>query len=95
MSWHMSEMRSSPTYQAILAEGRAEGIAQGVALGFSQGRVVEARALLLRLGWAKFGRGPTKKQQAGLDDIADLVRLESLAERLLQTNAWGALLAGR
>jgi predicted transposase YdaD len=83
----MSELRSSVTYQAIVEEGRAEGRTEGRAEGI--------RAALLRLGRVKFGRGPTRKQQAKLDAMTDPARLESLIERAVQVNSWGELLNGR
>jgi predicted transposase YdaD len=76
------DMKSSVTYQAIIEEGRTEGRAQ------------EARAMILRQGRKKFGRGPTKKHQADLDAITDLARLEALGERLLEVSSWGELLNG-
>ena len=50
--------------------------------------------MILRQARKKFGRGPTKKQQAELNAITDLTRLEALGERLLEVNSWGELLNG-
>ena len=58
-----------------------------------EGRVEESRAIMLRQGKKKFGRLPTKKQQAELDTINDPARLQALSERLLDVNTWGELLA--
>ncbi|HUY31947.1 MAG TPA: hypothetical protein VMV69_04140 [Pirellulales bacterium] len=45
--------------------------------------------------WArqKFGKAPTKRHQKVLEAIADLARLEDLAERLLHVDSWGELLS--
>jgi len=67
-----------------LEQGRVEGLAQGRA---------ESWAILLRQGKKKFGRPPTKKQQAELDATNDPARLQALSERLLDVNTWGELLA--
>ncbi len=79
-------MRESTTYQAILAEGRAEGEAQG--------RAEEARRILLRLGRRKFGP-PEARIGAELRRVADLEQLERLADRELVASSWDELLAGR
>ena len=72
-------MRESDTYQAILEEGMAEG------------RVMEARAFLLRLGRKRFGP-PDAKAQAALESVADLSRLEAMADRLDEVSDWEQLL---
>ncbi|MGL6094197.1 MAG: hypothetical protein ACRC7O_00160 [Fimbriiglobus sp.] len=82
-------MKSSVTYQAILAEGRDEGREEGR----EEGRAEEARSLILRQGRKKFGRPPTKRQAAELAAVADRARLEVLAERILDAASWGELLA--
>ena len=78
-------MKSSVTYQAIIQEGRE--------VGREEGRTVEARAIVLRMGRKKLGWPPTMRQQATLDAIAELPRLEALADRLLDANSWAELLA--
>jgi hypothetical protein len=45
------------------------------------------------MGKKKFGRPPTKKQQAELDAINDPARLQALGERVLDVTTWGELLA--
>ena len=70
-------MKTSPFLDEIRAESREEG----------------QLALLLRQGRHEFGAAPTKKQQKALKAIADLRRLETLAERLLDVDSWGELLA--
>jgi hypothetical protein len=58
-----------------------------------QVRADGARSMLLRAGRKKFGRAPTKKQQAELDAITDLERLGELAERVQDVSTWAELLA--
>jgi hypothetical protein len=48
--------------------------------------------VVYRQGRQKFGKAPTRKQQKALDAIADLARLEALAERLLDVSSWDELL---
>jgi predicted transposase YdaD len=74
-------MKESVTYQAIVDEGRAEG------------RITEARAILLRQGQKRFGP-PTAEMRAALEAITSIERLELLAERLLDVESWQELLAG-
>ena len=69
-------MKESSTYQAIVEEGRIE----------------EARKLLLRLGSKQLGR-PTVRTRTALAKITDLDRLEALIERLRSASSWHALLA--
>ena len=73
-------MHESSTYQAILDEGREEGALRA------------ARAMLLRIGRAKFRiAGP--EIEAAVQSINDLDRLERLSERLLTASGWEELLA--
>jgi predicted transposase YdaD len=72
-------MKESSTYQAILSEGEAEG------------RLKEARALLLRVGTRRFGYPPTSVALA-IESIADLDRLEALHEQIVDAASWEALL---
>lgn len=80
-------MKESTTYQAILAEGEAEGKVKGEA----EGRLKEARALLLRVGTRRFGYPPTSVALA-IESIADLARLEVLHEQIVDAPSWEALL---
>jgi predicted transposase YdaD len=86
-------MRESTTYQAILAEGRAEGWAEGEAQGVARGRADEARRIVLRLGRQTLGP-PDTRISAELRRIADLEQLEQLADRVLVASSWDELLAG-
>ena len=70
-------MKESVTYQAIVREGRVE----------------EARAILLRLGRRRFGP-PSPEAEAVLAGITAIERLEALSERLLDVESWEELLAG-
>lgn len=79
-------MRESSTYQAILAEGEARGEARG--------RADEARRIVLRLGRQKFGP-PDARINAALRRIADLERLERLADGVLGASSWDELIAER
>jgi len=74
-------VKDSTTYQKILRDGRAEG------------RIDEARRILLRLGTKRFGE-PEAAARASLDDIRDIDRLEALGERLFdaEVSDWVDLL---
>jgi hypothetical protein len=73
------QMEESVTYQAILQRGMQQGLTQ------------EARAVLLRQGRKKFGP-PTAEQEAAVNAITDLGRLEALTEKLLDVSTWDELL---
>jgi hypothetical protein len=64
-------MRESPTYQAILREGRAEG------------HVTGEQRILLRQGTKRFG-WPEAEMLGALEAIQDIERLESLGARILE-----------
>ena len=74
-------MRDSLTYQAILDEGRVEG------------RVDEARELLVELGTRRFGPldGSTRRS---VEAIGDYARLHALVARLFDAATWDDLLTG-
>jgi hypothetical protein len=78
------EMKESSTYQAIVAEGRAEGL--------SLGAIKEARKFLLKVGRKRFGR-PDEATRAAINAISDVSRLEQLGERMLEVESWTELLA--
>ena len=75
------KMKESTTYQAILREGKAEG------------RLEEAKRLLLRQGHKRFGR-PKVAIKSKIEAIADIVRLEHLSDRILDANSWDELIDG-
>src|SRR6516225_4985664 len=64
-------MKTAPLFDEVRKESREEG------------RMEEARTLVLRQGRQKFRKAATKKQQKALEAITDLGQLETLAERLL------------
>lgn len=76
-------MEESVTHQAILRRGRESGL--------SQGELKAAREILLRLGRRKFQTVPPQVETT-VNAIADLARLESLSERVLDANSWDELL---
>ena len=74
-------MRESTTYQAILREGREEG------------RVAEARRLLLMLGEDRFGE-PDEATRRAVEAIHDVERLERMTKRVYDASItdWEGLL---
>jgi hypothetical protein len=77
-------IEESSTYQAIFRKGELKGKAEG--------KAVEARAILLRLGTKKFG----DPEQRVLDQVAtekDLKRLRDFLDRILDVTTWDDLLA--
>jgi len=76
-------MKESSTYQAIVAEGRAEGLVEGQAK--------EARRLLLILGQDKFGV-PDAATRAAINAITDIKRLEKLIRECQRAGSWQELL---
>jgi Domain of unknown function (DUF4351) len=75
------KMKESTTYQAILREGKAEG------------RLEEAKRILLRQGRKRFGH-PKAAVKSKIDAIADLAQLERLSDRVLDANSWDELIDG-
>lgn len=75
-------MKESSTYQAILAEGRAEGEARG--------RVDEARRLLIKVGSKHLG-SPDARTKAKIEAISDVAQLDQLTERTLEVERWDKL----
>jgi predicted transposase YdaD len=73
-------MKESSTYQAILEEGRSEG------------RIAEARKLLLLQGNARFGP-PDDQARAVLERTSNIEVLEGLFVRLPNVSGWHELLA--
>jgi predicted transposase YdaD len=69
-------MKESTTYQSIMQEGRVE----------------EARRILLRVGQDRFGDPPGPEQQSALDAITDAARLEELVVRAGHVASWSELL---
>jgi predicted transposase YdaD len=75
------KMKESTTYQAILREGKAEG------------RLEEAKRILLRQGRKRFGQ-PKAAVKSKIDAIADLAQLERLSDRVLDATSWDELIDG-
>ena len=80
-------MKESSVYQAALREGMAGGKREGT----QEGRLSEARELLLLQGNARFGK-VDKSTQTALDRISSREQLEQLCLRLLAVNSWQELL---
>jgi predicted transposase YdaD len=72
-------MKESVTYQAIVAEGRAEGA------------VEEAQKALLLAGRTPFGE-PDEATSSAIRSIHDLPRLEEMIARLFEARSWPELL---
>ncbi|MBL8867863.1 MAG: DUF4351 domain-containing protein, partial [Planctomycetia bacterium] len=93
-------MEESSVYQWIvqqgksagLKEGKSLGLQEGKSLGLQEGRMVEARNLVLRQATRRFGE-PAPASIAKLNAIADLNRLESLADKVLVATNWDEFLA--
>lgn len=80
-------MEESTTYQWIVQQGVAKGRNEGR----NEGRTEEAKKLLLRQGTRRFGV-PSSVSVAALNEIADLNRLEQLADRIFDATSWDDLL---
>ncbi len=76
-------MEESATYQAIVAQGRAEGVVLG--------QLQALRAVLLDLGSPRFGE-PDEATRAALEAITEPQRLRELARRLQAVSSWAELL---
>jgi len=79
-------MKESSTYQMILQEGMAEGRSQGL----SQGRLEEARKMLLLAGEGKPGK-PSISATKAIAAIRSPTRLESLVRDIFAANSWDEL----
>jgi len=77
----VQNVRGSSTYQAVLDEGREDG------------RISEARRMLLMLGGDRFGE-PNETIRGALAGILDVERLERMSRQVLDTNIqdWEGLL---
>lgn len=83
----VKRMRESPTFQAILEEGREEGRRQGI----EQGLVRGLRDSLLYFGVRRFGQ-PTPEVVARLELITVLEELKRLQSRTDAVESWKELL---
>ncbi|MBY0524657.1 MAG: hypothetical protein K2R98_14735 [Gemmataceae bacterium] len=78
-------MKESVTYQAIVEEGVAKGVIQG--------RLEEARRILLRLGEHLFSGPAPESTRAQLESITELELLEQLSDRVVRVSSWPELVA--
>ncbi len=89
-------IEESSVYQAILKKGEAQGISKGIAKGeakgITEGRITEAREILLRHGGKKLGT-PGERVEAEIHALSDLERLHELIDRVLDVSTWDELLA--
>jgi hypothetical protein len=88
-------VHESPTYQAILREGRREGLLEGRREGLLEGRQEVARRFPLRHGTRRFGP-PDAAITAAIEAMDDVDHLESLTDRIVDATArdWNDLLRG-
>ncbi len=84
------EMRDSVEWQKIFRSGEAEGRAKGKAEGRAEGKAEGERALLIRLGTARFGL-PSDAVLKRLESITDDAELQNLGVRILTAQSWDSL----
>ena len=84
-------MEESSTYQAIMRKGQIIGEQIGRQAGEQQGRVEEARRMLIRIGTRRLGE-PSDATRARLSALT-LEELEALADRLHEIENWSELFA--
>ncbi len=82
-------MKESVTYQAIVEEG----VQKGHHKGLLEGKLQEARQLLLKIGNDQYDGPPNPKQLQELEAITEVTQLENLAVRVSHVNNWSELLA--
>jgi predicted transposase YdaD len=75
-------MKESVIYQAIVEEGRAEG------------RVEEARNLLLRIGAEHFGAPPSAALRKRIQAIQNIGQLEEMAVHVVRLRSWEEVFSG-
>ena len=75
-----------------MREGREAGLKEGIEEGIKEGEIKGARRLVLRQGQLRFGP-PDEATRRAIEAIADLARLEGMADRLLAVSSWAELLA--
>lgn len=81
------DMEESVTYQAIVKRGLQQGMQQGM----QQGTVAEAKRFLFLAAQPRLG-SPTAAQQAAINAISDVGRLEAMAPRIHSASNWDELL---
>jgi predicted transposase YdaD len=82
-------MKESVTYQAIVAEGLAEGRTRGLA----EGKLEEARKLLLDLGQHQFGKAAPAEIRATIEASQELRQLEQWTHKLIGSRSWAEVLS--
>lgn len=95
----VKRMRESPTFQAILEEGREEGrqegreegIRRGIEQGIEQGSIETLRKTLLYFGAKRFGQ-PSPQVRSRLEAVRFLAELEVLQNRFDAVETWDELL---
>jgi hypothetical protein len=89
----MVRPQDSSTYQAILREGWIEAYNEAYTEGFNEGRILEARRLLLLFGTKRFGE-PDARTVAIIEASEDIDRLEDIGVRLVDFDIhnWAGLL---
>jgi hypothetical protein len=75
-------MSESVTFQAILKRGREEGR--------EEGKLQEAKSMLLQLGRKHFGT-PDPRIIAVIEQIMDLTQIHQFIDRLQDVTSWEAL----
>jgi hypothetical protein len=71
--------------EKVRALAHAEGLAEGEAEGL--------RRTALRQGRQRFGKAPTRKQEAQLQAITDVARLDRILDKIMTASSWKELLA--
>jgi predicted transposase YdaD len=77
------DMEETVTYQAIVKRGLQQGMQQGT--------VAEAKRFLFLAAQPRLG-SPTSAQQAAINAISDVGRLEAMAPRIHSASNWDELL---
>jgi hypothetical protein len=78
------------TMLTLTNEWIEQGIERGIEQGIEQGELRAERAVIFQLGTKRFGE-PDRATRAALE-TADIVRLKTLIERLLDVKSWQELL---
>lgn len=81
--------KESVTYQAMIEEG----VEIGLERGRDEGRLIEARRMVLRLASRRLGPAPVTAE-ATLEAVAYLEVLEGLLDRVFEVESWDELLRG-
>ena len=92
----MVDLRESSFYQLvreeIMAEIEAESKGKAHSEGYTAGRLISLRRMILSVGSRKFGESPPGVE-AILEGITNRSRLEAIWDRLLDVSSWEDYLA--